>query len=75
KVIQENREKLDRLATALLERETLDAEEISAALEGRELPRRQRVIIPTWSEKHRKDKAEKKRPNSLFGAPKPAPSS
>ncbi|HEY3493930.1 MAG TPA: ATP-dependent zinc metalloprotease FtsH, partial [Polyangiaceae bacterium] len=47
KVIQENREKLDRLATALLERETLDAEEISAALEGRELPRRQRVIIPT----------------------------
>jgi cell division protease FtsH len=75
KVIMENREKLDRLATALLERETLDAEEISAALEGRELPRRQRVVIPTWSEKRGKDKAEKKRPTSLFGAPKPAPSS
>ena len=74
KVVEENREKLDRLATALLERETLDSEEIAAALEGRELPRRQRIVIPTWSEKRGKDKAEKKRPNSLFGAPKPAPS-
>jgi cell division protease FtsH len=75
KVITENREKLDRLAQALLERETLDAEEIDAALEGRELPRRQRVIIPTWSEKRGKERAEKKRSPSLFGAPKPAPSS
>jgi len=74
KIITDNREKLDRLASALLERETLDAEEIEAALEGRELPRRQRVIIPTWAEKRGKDKAEKKRPSSLFGAPKPAPS-
>ena len=74
KVVTENREKLDRLATALLERETLDAEEIDAALEGRELPRRQRIIIPTWSEKRGKERAEKKRSPSLFGAPKPAPS-
>jgi len=73
RVVIENREKLDRLATALLERETLDAEEIEAALAGRELPERQRVIIPTWSEK-RKEKAEKRRPASIFGAPKPAPS-
>ena len=74
RVITDNREKLDRLASALLERETLDAEEIAAALDGRELPRRQRVIIPTWAEKRGKEKAEKKRPSSLFGAPKPAPS-
>jgi cell division protease FtsH len=74
RIVTENRDKLDRLATALLERETLDAEEISAALGGRELPRRQRVIIPTWSEKRGKDKADKKRSPSLFGAPKPAPS-
>jgi cell division protease FtsH len=74
KIISENRERLDRLATALLERETLDAEEIDAALNGRELPRRQRVVIPTWSEKRGKEKADKKRPASLFGAPKPAPS-
>jgi cell division protease FtsH len=74
KIITDNKEKLDRLASALLERETLDAEEIEAALEGRELPRRQRVVIPTWAEKRGKDKSEKKRPASLFGAPKPAPS-
>jgi cell division protease FtsH len=75
KVVTDNREKLDRLAQALLERETLDSEEIDAALEGRELPRRQRIIIPTWSEKRGKERAEKKRSPSLFGAPKPAPSS
>ncbi len=75
KVLTDNREKLDRLAQALLERETLDSEEITAALEGRELPRRQRIIIPTWSEKRGKERAEKKRSPSLFGAPKPAPSS
>ena len=42
--------------------------------EGRELPARQRVIIPTYSEK-RKEQKEKKRPASIFGAPKPATSS
>ena len=73
RVIRENRDKLDRLALALLERETLDAEEIDAALEARELPRREKVVIPTWSEKQ-KAKTEKKRPASIFGAPKPAPS-
>jgi cell division protease FtsH len=74
KVVRDNKEKLNRLAEALLERETLDAEEIEAALEGRELPQRQKVIIPTWSEKQ-KSKQDKKRPASIFGAPKPAPSS
>jgi cell division protease FtsH len=73
RVIRENRDKLDRLALALLERETLDAEEIDAALDARELPRREKVVIPTWSEKQ-KAKTEKKRPASIFGAPKPAPS-
>ncbi len=72
-VVSSNRDKLDRLAQALLERETLDSEEIGAALDGRELPPRQRVVIPTWSEKQKAQK-EKKRPASIFGAPKPAPS-
>ncbi len=73
RVVREHREKLDRLAEALLERETLDAEEISAAMDGRELPDREKVVIPTWSEKTRSQK-DKKRPASIFGAPKPAPS-
>jgi len=71
KVVVENRDKLERLAQSLLERETLDAEEISAALDGRELPSRHRVVIPSYADK-RKDKVEKRRPASIFGAPKPA---
>ncbi len=38
KVISENQDKLHALAKALLERETLDADEINAVFEGRELP-------------------------------------
>ncbi|MEO8184982.1 MAG: ATP-dependent zinc metalloprotease FtsH [Deltaproteobacteria bacterium] len=73
RVLEENRDKLDRLAHNLLERETLDSEEIQAAIDGIELPARQRVIIQTYAEQ-RKDQKEKKRPASIFGAPKPAPS-
>lgn len=72
-LIRENRDKLNRLAEGLLVRETLDSEEILAALEGREMPVRDKVIIPTWSEKQ-KARTEKKRPASIFGAPKPAAS-
>jgi cell division protease FtsH len=73
-VLASHRDKLDRLAEALLERETLDAAEISAAIEGQPLPPRQRVVIPTWSDKRAQREKEKKRPASIFGAPKPAPS-
>jgi len=73
RVLEENRDKLDRLAQALLERETLDSEEIQAAFDNRELPARQRVVIPTYADQ-RKEQKEKKRPASIFGAPKPAPS-
>jgi cell division protease FtsH len=71
-IITANREKLDRLAHALLERETLDSEEIAAALEGVSLPPRERVVIPTWAEKQKSQKTQK-RPASIFGTPKPAP--
>ena len=76
-VLLENRDKLDALAEALLERETLDSKEITAAIEGRDLPERQKVVIPSWGDKRKdkQDKREKKRPASIFGAPKPAPSS
>jgi cell division protease FtsH len=71
-VVGQNRDKLDRLAQALLERETLDAEEIEAAIDGRTLPTRERVVIPTWSEKRTQQKEKKRPPASIFGAPKPA---
>ncbi len=70
-IVKDNREKLDRLALALLERETLDAEEIDACLEGRELPQRTRVVIPTYAERRKSE--EKKDRGPIFSAPaKPA---
>ncbi|HWL88650.1 MAG TPA: ATP-dependent zinc metalloprotease FtsH, partial [Polyangiaceae bacterium] len=44
-----HKHKLEELAKHLIERETLDSEEIHAVLDGRELPKRDRVIIPTYA--------------------------
>jgi cell division protease FtsH len=38
RILEENRATLDRISEALLERETLDSEELKLLLEGRELP-------------------------------------
>ena len=73
RLLDENRETLEKLAVALLERETLDAEEVDAIVEGRELPQRDRVVIPTYADREKAAK-EKRRATSIFGAPKPAPS-
>jgi cell division protease FtsH len=64
KAIEENVDKLDAIAMALLERETIDAEELQAIMEGRELPTRQRIVIPKYSEKAAK--AKEKRKASIF---------
>ncbi|HEV3191269.1 MAG TPA: ATP-dependent zinc metalloprotease FtsH, partial [Polyangiaceae bacterium] len=67
-LLTQSRENLKRLSDSLIERETLDAEEIHAVLEGRELPKRERVIIPTYAEKDKATK-EKRRVASIFGGP------
>jgi cell division protease FtsH len=72
-VLIDHRPHLDALAQALLERETLDAEEIQAVIDGRPLPVRAKVVIPSWSEKDKAQK-EKRRAASIFGTPKPATS-
>jgi len=72
-VLLQRRAQLDALAQALLERETLDSEEIQAVIEGRPLPQRAKIVIPSWSEKEKAQK-EKRRAASIFGAPKPATS-
>jgi len=74
-LLTEKRDLLEAIAKCLLERETLDAEELKAIYEGREVPPRQhRVIIQTYSEKE-KAKAEKRKAASIFGGPpKPATS-
>jgi cell division protease FtsH len=69
-ILTERRDVLMRLMDTLLERETLDAEEIQAIVEGRPLPRRERLVMPTWSDKERQSK-EKRRTSSIFGPPKP----
>jgi cell division protease FtsH len=73
-LLTQSRENLKRLSDSLIERETLDAEEIAAVLEGRELPKRDKVVIPTYAEKDKASK-EKRRVASIFGGPpKPATS-
>ena len=67
-IIEGNRDKLDRIANALLERETLDAEELDAIMEDRPLPERERIVIPTYAEKQQKARDEKDRKGSIFPA-------
>jgi cell division protease FtsH len=61
-ILLENRPALDRLAAALLERETLDQEEIAACIDDRPLPDRVKTVIPSWSE--RRDTRDGARPKA-----------
>ena len=74
-LLTEKKERIEVIARALLERETLDAEELKALYEGREIAAHvHRAIIPTYAEKE-KAKAEKRKAASIFGGPpKPATS-
>ncbi len=71
-VLSTNRDALDRLALALLERETLDVEEIAACIENRPLPERQKTVIPSWSER-RETRDARPKANSIF-PPRSVPS-
>jgi cell division protease FtsH len=68
-LMKDKLDKLDLLAEALLDRETIDSEDIAAVMEGRELPPRKRVVIPRYSEKSAA-KAKEKRKTSIF-SPRP----
>ena len=58
----------------MVERETLDAEEIKAVFDGRELPKREKIIIVSYADKEKAAK-EKRKVASIFGGPpKPATS-
>jgi len=70
-MLTDKRDLLEKLAVALLERETLDAEDVDAIVQGRDLLQKERVIIPTYADRERAAK-EKRRAASIFGAPKPA---
>jgi cell division protease FtsH len=63
-VIVEHRDKLDAIAEALLERETLGREEIEAIMNGEDLPPPVVVSVPTYAEKRREN--EEKRKGAIF---------
>ena len=63
-ILSEHRDQLDAIAEALLDRETLDREELLAIIEGKELPDRKQVRIPRYSEKHAQQKERRK--SSIF---------
>jgi len=77
-VLEENRDLLERIAQSLLERETLDADEIEALDEGRPLPP-QAAPAPASVEPHSEEREgrrrqEKGRPaEGTGGEPAPAP--
>ncbi len=68
-LIEENRDKLDAIANALLERETIGRPELTAIMNGDDLPPRERVVIPSYADKRREAK-EKRNKGSIF-TPRP----
>jgi cell division protease FtsH len=73
RLLTEHREALDRMALALLERETIDGEEVDLIVAGQDLPQKPKVVIPTYADREKAAK-EKRRAASIFGAPpKPVP--
>jgi cell division protease FtsH len=63
-ILLEHRDKLDKLAEALLDRETLDRHDIDSVMKGEDLPPRERIVIPRYSEKTQKQKERRK--SSIF---------
>jgi cell division protease FtsH len=63
KLIEENKDKLDRIAKALLKYETLDAADVKAIIEGRELGKPTVAdLLAAEKEKVEQQEAEKKEP-------------
>ena len=73
-VLARHLDALERLALALLERETLDADEILACFEGRALPVRSRPVIPSWSERRDRKETGRAKVTSIFPPPRGVPS-
>ena len=69
KLLEDNLSLLENMATVLLERETIDADEIEAIMSGADLPEKKSVSIPTFAQQ-RKAEAIKTRDKSIFSAPK-----
>ena len=73
-LLSDKKDKVEAIAKALMDRETLDAVELKALFDGQELPERPKVHIPTYAEKDRQAKEKRKSASIFGGPPKPAPS-
>jgi len=73
-ILVEKKDIIEAMAKALMERETLDAEELAAVIEGKELPKRERVVIPSYADKDKAAKEKRKAASIFGGPPKPATS-
>jgi G3E family GTPase len=73
RMLEARRDLLEQLANALLERETLDAEEVDAIVSGRELPQRQKVVIPTYAEREKAAAAAQAKALAEQASGEPAP--
>jgi len=76
-LLEENREKLDRIATALLERETLDAADLKRLMAGQPLPplpTPQVAATPEQTPRRRKPEKAKEFPGDKVPDPEPIPS-
>ncbi len=71
-ILRENREKLDNIARALIERETLEKEELIALLEGRELAAVEESEA-TVTEAPSTEKEGTRAPSTFRGKPLPQP--
>ncbi len=77
RVLREHKDTLDRVAEALVERETLDEHEFLALVKGEELPPIERVATPPEpppAEEPASPAPEKKKPRRPFGEPEAQPS-
>ena len=74
-LLTSKKEEVERIAKALMERETLDESELKLLWEGKELPEKPKVYIPSYAEKEKAKKDRGGKVASIFGStpPKPAP--
>ena len=75
-VVSENRELLDTLANALLERETLTRDDIATLVKGDELPPRlppESMMVPPAAAEPAPAAVDAKRPTPLLGGPEVSP--
>ena len=69
------KEQLECIAKALMERETLDETELKLLWDGKPLPEKPKVYIPSYADKEKAKKERQGKVASIFGStpPKPAP--